>query len=81
MLRVLRLVCRVRGITPVDEIMIGIVFIVFTLHWDFSSIDKSVYLLIFSVWVDARLWVLGTAMSMRYTVFVILSKSVMSGLL
>lgn len=81
MLRIFKLSCNVFGMIPVDDTMIGTVLTVVTRHCVLSSIDRSVYFAILVVCVAARLCVFGIAMSMRYTIFLALSKMVMSGLL
>jgi hypothetical protein len=76
-----RLCDRDFGITAVDDINIGITCTVFCFHIAHISFAISWYLLCFSVIVLARLCVFGTAVSIKYVVFVFLFVRVMSGLL
>ena len=69
------------GITPVDDITIGITFAAFCFHIAHISFDSSWYLFCLSVIVLARLCVFGTAMSIKKVLFVFLFIKVMSGLL
>jgi len=67
------------GITPVDDITIGITCAVFCFHIAHISFASSWYLLCLSVIVFARLCVFGTAMSIKKVFFVFLIIKVMSG--
>jgi len=67
------------GITPVDDITIGITGAVFCFHIAHISFASSWYLFCLSVIVLARLCVFGTAMSIKNVFFVFLFMIVMSG--
>jgi len=67
------------GITPVDDIIIGITCAVFCFHIAHISFDSSWYLFCLSVIVLVRLCVFGTAMSIKKVFFVFLFIKVMSG--
>jgi len=67
------------GITPVDDITIGITCGAFYLHIAHISLASSWYSFCLSVIVLARLCVFGTAMSIRKVFFVFLCIKVMSG--
>ena len=67
------------GITPVDDITIGITFAASCFHIAHISFASSCYLFCLSVIVLARLCVLGTAMCIKKVFFVFLLIKVMSG--
>ena len=67
------------GITPVDDITIGITFAAFCFHIAHISFASSWYLFCLSVMVLARLCVFGTAMSIKKVLFVFLFIKIMSG--
>jgi len=67
------------GITPVDNITIGITCAAFCFHIAHISFASSCYLFCLSVLVLARLCVFGTAMSIKKVFFVFLFIKVMSG--
>ena len=67
------------GITPVDDITIGINCVAFCFHIAHISFVSSWYLFCLSVIVLARLCVSGTAMSIKKVFFVFLFIKVMSG--
>jgi len=67
------------GITPVDDITIGITCAAFCFHIAHISFVSSWYLFCLSVIVLARLCVFGTAMSIKRVFFVFLFIKVMSG--
>jgi len=67
------------GITPVDDITIGITCAVFYFHIAHISFASSWYLFCLLVIVLARLYVFGTAMSTKNLFFVFLFIKVMSG--
>ena len=67
------------GITPVDDITIGITCAAFCFHIEHISFASSWYLFCLSVIVLARLCVLWTAMSIKKVFFVFLLIKVMSG--
>jgi hypothetical protein len=67
------------GITPVDDITIGITCAVFCFHITLISFASSQYFSCFSVIILARLCVFGTAMSIKKVLFVVLFMKVMSG--
>ena len=67
------------GITPVDDITIGITCAAFCFHVAHISFASSWYLFCLSVIVFARLCVFGTAMSVKKLFFVFLFIKVMSG--
>jgi hypothetical protein len=67
------------GITPVDDIAIGITVAVFCFHIAHISFASSSYLFCLLVIVLARLCVFGTAMSIKKVFFVFLFMKVMSG--
>jgi len=67
------------GITPVDDITIGITFAVFCFHIAHISFASSWYLVCLSVIVLARLCVFGTAMAIKKLFFVFLFMKVVSG--
>jgi len=58
------------GITPVDDIIIGITYAAFCFHIAHISFASSWYLFCLSVIVLARLCVFGTAMSIKNVFFV-----------
>ena len=60
------------GITPVDDITIGITCAAFCFHKEHISFASSWYLFCLSVIVLARLCVFGTAMSIKKVFFVFL---------
>ena len=60
------------GITPVDDITIGITCAAFCFHMVRMSFISSWYLFCFSVIILARFCVFGTAMSIRKLFFVFL---------
>ena len=61
------------GITPVDDITIGMTFSAFCFHMAHTSFTSFWYLFCLSVIVLARLCVFGTAMSIKKVFFVFLS--------
>jgi len=67
------------GITPVDDITIGITCAVFCFHMTHISFASSWYLFCLSVIVLVRLCVFGTAMSIKKVFFVFCTIKVMSG--
>jgi hypothetical protein len=67
------------GITPVDDITIGITWAAFCFHIAHISFTSSWYLFCLSVIVLARLCVFGTAMSIRKVFLVFLFMKDMSG--
>ena len=67
------------GITPVDDITIGITRVAFCFHIAHISFPSSWYLFCLSVIVLARLCVFGTAMSIKKVFPVVLFIRVMSG--
>ena len=67
------------GITPVDDITIGISYSAFCFHIAHISFASSWYLFCLSVIVLVRLCVFGTAMSIKKGFFVFLFMKVMSG--
>jgi len=67
------------GITPIDEITIGITSAAFCFQIAHISFTSSWYLFCLSVIVLARLCVFGTAMSIKKVFFVFLFIKVMSG--
>ena len=67
------------GITPVDDITIGITCAAFCFHMAHISFASSWYLFCLSVIVLSRLCVFGTAMSIKKVFFVFLFIQVMSG--
>jgi hypothetical protein len=67
------------GITPVDDITIGITCAAFCFHIEHISFASSWYLFCLSVIVFARLCVLWTAMYIKKVFFVFLLIKVMSG--
>jgi len=67
------------GFTPVDDIPIGITCAAFCFHMAHISYASSWYLFYLSVIVLARLFVFGTAMSIKKVFFVFLFIKVMSG--
>jgi len=67
------------GITPVDDITIGIFCVAFCFHIAHSSVDSPWYLFYVSVIVSARLCVFGIAMSIKKLFWVFLFMKVMSG--
>jgi hypothetical protein len=67
------------GITPVDDITIGITFTAFCFHIAHISCASSWYLFCLSAIVLVRLCVFGTAMSIKKVFFVFLFIKVMSG--
>jgi len=67
------------GITPVDNITIGIACAAFHFHIAHISFASSWKLFCLSVIVFARLCVFGTAMSIKKVLFVFLCIKVMSG--
>ena len=69
------------GITPVDDITIGITWAAFCFHIAHISFASSWCLFCLSVIVLARLCVFETAMPIRKVFFVFLFMKVMSGLL
>jgi len=78
-LRLVRLCDSDFGITPVDDITIGITCAAFCFHTAHISFAISWYLFCLSVIVLARLCVFGTAMSIKMVFFVFLFIKVMSG--
>ena len=66
------------GITPVDDITLGITCAAFCFHISHISFASSWYLFCLSVIVLARLCVFGTAMSIKKVFFVFLFIKVMS---
>ena len=67
------------GITPLDDITIGINCAAFCFHMEHISFASSWYFFCLSVIVLARLCVFGTAMSIKKVVFVFLFIKVISG--
>jgi len=67
------------GITPVDDITIGITCAAFCFHIAHILFASSWYLFYLSVIVLARLCVFGTAVSIKMVFFVFLFIKVMSG--
>jgi len=67
------------GITPVDDIAIGINCAAFCFHMAHISVASSWYLFCLLVIVLARLCVFGTAMSIKELFFVFLFIKAMSG--
>jgi len=67
------------GITPIGDITIGITCAAFCFHMANISFVSSWYLFCLSVIVLARLYVFGTAMSIKKVFFVFLFIKVMSG--
>ena len=67
------------GISPVDDITIGITCAAFCFHMTHISFVSSWYLLCLSVIVLVRLYVFGTAMSIKKVFFVFLFMKVRSG--
>ena len=67
------------GITPVDDITIGITCAAFCFHIAHISFASSWYLFCLSVIVLARLCLFGTAMSIKKVFFVFLFIKVMPG--
>jgi hypothetical protein len=67
------------GITPVDDFTNGITWAVFCFHTAHISFASSWYLFCLSVIVLARLYVFGTAMSIKKMFFVFLLMNVISG--
>ena len=67
------------GITPVDDITIGIACAAFFFHKAHISLASSWYLFCLSVIVLARLCLFGTAMYIKKVFFVFLHVKVMSG--
>jgi len=67
------------GITPVDDITIGITCAAFCFHIAHNSFASSRYLFCLSVIVLARLCVFGTAMSIKKVFFIFLFIKVMPG--
>jgi len=67
------------GITPVDDITIGITCVAFCFHIAHISFASPWHLFCLSVIVLARLCVSGTAMSIKKLFFVFLFIKVMSG--
>ena len=67
------------GITPVDDIAIGITCAAFCFHMAHISFASSWYLFCLSVIVLVRLCVFGTAMSTKKVFFIFLFIKVMSG--
>ena len=67
------------GITPVDDIIIGITCAAFCFHTAHISFASYWYLFCLSVIVLARLCVFGTAVSIKKVFFVFLFIKVMSG--
>jgi len=67
------------GITPVDDIAIGINWTAFCFHIAHISFASSWYLFCLSVIVLARLCIFGTPMSIEKVFFVFLFVKVMSG--
>jgi len=67
------------GITPVDDITIGITCAAFCFHIARISFASSWYMFCLSVIVLARLCVFGTAVSIKRVFFVFLFIKVMSG--
>jgi len=67
------------GITPGDDITIGITCAAFCFHVAHISFASSCYLFCMSVVVLTRLCVFGTAMSIKKVLFVFLFIKVMSG--
>ena len=66
------------GITPVDDITIGTTCTAFCFHMAHISFASSWYLFCLSVIVLARLYVFGTAMSIKKLFFVFLFIKLMS---
>jgi len=66
------------GITPVDDITIGITCAAFCFHIAHISFANSLYLFCLSVIVLVRLCAFGTAMSIKKAFFVFLFIKVMS---
>jgi len=77
-LRLVRLRDSDFGITPVDDITIGIACAAFCFHIAHISFASSWYLFCLSVIVLVRLCVFGTAMSIKKVFFVFLFIKVMS---
>jgi len=67
------------GITPVDDIIIGITCAAFYFHITHNSFASSWYLFCLSVIVLARFCVFGTAVSIKKVFFVFLFIKVTSG--
>jgi len=67
------------GITPVDDITIGITCAAFCFHIAHNSFASSCYLFCLSIIVLARLCVLGTVMSIKKVFYVFLFINVLSG--
>ena len=67
------------GITPVDDITIGITWTAFCFHTAHISFASSWYFFCLSVIVLARICVFGTAMSIKNEFFAFLFMKVMSG--
>jgi len=67
------------GITPVDDITIGITCAAFCFHIEHISFASSWYFFCLLVIVLMRLYVFGTAMSIKKVFFVLLFIKVMSG--
>ena len=67
------------GITPVDDITVGITCAAFCFHTTHIAFASSWYLFYLSVTVLARLCVFVTAMSIKKSFFVFLYINVMSG--
>jgi len=67
------------GITPVDDITVGITCVAFCFHIALISFANSWYLFCLSLIVLARLCVFGTTMSIEKLFFVFLFVKVMSG--
>ena len=78
-LRLVRLCDSDFGITPVDDITIGITCAAFCFHIAHLSFASSWYLFCLSDIVLARLCVFGTAMFIKKVFFVFLFTKVMSG--
>ena len=62
------------GITPVDDITIGITYAAFCFHITHISFASSWYLFCLSVTVLARLCVFGTAISIKKNIIIIIIK-------
>jgi len=79
MLSLVRLCDSDFGITPIDDITIGITCAAFCFHMAHISFASFWYLFCLSVIVLARLCVFGTDMSIKTVFFVFLFIKVMSG--
>jgi hypothetical protein len=67
------------GITPVDDITVGIICAAFCFHVEHIKFASSWYLFCLLVVVLARLCVFGIAMSIKLVFFVFLFMKVMAG--